>query len=195
MVRALERPDSDPTYLEFFGLRRAPFARISDPSEVFHTEQYSLLMAHLANATEQPDCLVVVCGADGSGKTTLLNRYVASLGDEFYCAKIDETCRSDEEFFCQFLSQLGFGEISGTTHELRRITKEFLIHRGLAGDTVLLIIDNAQMIQPTVLEQLRWLATIKVVTVKAAQVATQGKLNRGRQGDALLVGACFQPAE
>ena len=91
MARALENPTGDPTYLEFFGFTRPPFARLSKPSQIFHTEQYSLLMAHLAAATEQPDCLVVVCGADGSGKTTLLNRYITSLGDDVCFATIDDS--------------------------------------------------------------------------------------------------------
>jgi general secretion pathway protein A len=89
VVRALKKSGADPTYLEFFGFTRPPFARLSQPAEIFHTEQYSILMAHLASATEQPDCLVVVCGADGSGKTTLLNRYITSLGEDISFATID----------------------------------------------------------------------------------------------------------
>jgi type II secretory pathway predicted ATPase ExeA len=104
-------------------------------------------MAHLATATERPDCLVAICGADGSGKTTLLNRYITSLGEDVCFATIDETCNGEKDFFCAFLKQLGFTEISGTSSELWRITKEFLVHRGMAGDPVLLIIDNAHLMR------------------------------------------------
>lgn len=174
MAKALESPASDPTYLEFFGFTRPPFARLSKPSQIFHTEQYSLLMAHLAAATEQPDCLVVVCGADGSGKTTLLNRYITSLGEDVCFATIDETCKGEKEFYTAFLRQLGFSEITGTPRELWRITKEFLVHRGMAGEPVLMMIDNAHLISPNVLEQLRRMSAIKVNNRRVLSVVLAG---------------------
>jgi len=174
VVRALENPVTDPTYLEFFGLTRPPFARLSEPSEIFHTEQYSLLMAHLASATAHSDCLVVICGGDGSGKTTLLNRYISGLGDDISYATIDETCKGEKEFYCAFLRQLGFNDITGTPRELRRITKEFLVHRGLAGDPVLMIIDNAHLVHASVLEQLRLIAAIKVKNHRVLSVVLAG---------------------
>ena len=174
MARALEKAGTDPTYLEYFGFTRPLFAQLSDPSQIFHTEQYSTLMAHLASATERPDCLVVVCGADGSGKTTLLNRYIKSLGDDISFATIDETCDGEKEFYGAFLRQLGFSEITGTEGELRRITKEFLINRGMADDPVLMMIDNAHLVSPSVLEQLRSIAAIKVKNRRAISVVLAG---------------------
>ena len=174
MVRALESPVTDPTYLEFFGLTRPPFARLSQPSQIFHTEQYSLLMAHLAAATEHSDCLVVICGADGSGKTTLLNHYISGLGDDISYATIDETCKGEKEFYCAFLRQLGFNDITGTPRELRRITKEFLVHRGMAGDPVLMMIDNAHLVHPKVLEQLRLISAIKAKNHRVLSVVLAG---------------------
>jgi type II secretory pathway predicted ATPase ExeA/predicted nucleic acid-binding Zn-ribbon protein len=174
VAKALENPGGDPTYLEFFGFTRPPFARLSKPAQIFHTEQYSLLMAHLAAATEQPDCLVVVCGADGSGKTTLLNRYITSLGDDVCFATIDETCKGEKEFYTAFLRQLGFSEITGTSPELWRITKEFLVHRGMAGEPVLMMIDNAHLISPNVLEQLRRMSAIKVNSRRVLSMVLAG---------------------
>jgi len=174
VVRAQKNPGTDSTYLEFFGLTRPPFARLSRPSEIFHTEQYSLLMAHLGTATEQPDCLVVICGADGSGKTTLLNRYITSLGDDICYVTIDETCNGEKDFYCALLRQLGFSEITGTARELWRITKEFLVHRGTAGDPVLIMIDNAHLINATVLEQIQRVSTIQVKDRRVISVVLAG---------------------
>jgi len=183
VVRALENPVTDPTYLDFFGLTRPPFARLSEPSEIFHTEQYSLLMAHLATATAHSDCLVVICGADGSGKTTLLNRYISGLGDDISYATIDETCKGEKEFYCAFLRQLGFNDITGTSRELRRITKEFLVQRGMAGDSVLMIIDNAHLVHASVLEQLRLIAAIKVKNHRVLSVVLAGNTDLVRVMD------------
>ena len=140
MAHAQGNPSSEPTYLEYFGFTHPAFARISKPSEIFHTDQHSLLMSQLSAAADQADCMVVICGVDGSGKTTLLNHFITSLGSDVSYASIDESCSSDEQFYCAFLRQLGFSEITGTSNELRGITKEFLVQRGLAGDPVLMII-------------------------------------------------------
>ncbi len=186
MVRALENPGPDPTYLEFFGFARRPFARLSRPSDIFHTEQYSLLTAHLAVATEQADCLVVICGAEGSGKTTLLNRYITSLNDEICFATIDETCNGEKQFYLAFLRQLGFRDITGTSRELRRITEEFLVNRGMADDPVLIIIDNAHLVKPSVFEQLRRVSALKAKNRRVLSVVLAGSSD--------LVGIMDSPA-
>jgi len=174
VARALENPDSKPTYLEYFGMTRPPFDQLPGPSPIFLSDQYSLLTAHLTSATEQSDCLMSICGADGSGKTTLLNRYITSLSDDVSFAAFDDTCKDGTEFYIGFLRQLGFRDITGSLRELRRITKEFLIHRGNAGDPVLVIIDNAHLICASVYEQLRWIAETKVDDRRVMSVVLAG---------------------
>ena len=174
MARALQDLEPVATYLEFFGMGRPPFARVSEPAQIFHAQQYSLLYEHLTHASQTPDCLMVICGADGSGKTTLLNRYIASLGHEDFFASFDENCTEATQFHCGLLRQLGFIDINGTLNELRRITREFLIHRGLAGDHVLLVIDNAHLVSPSVLEQIRWLSDIKVKDRRVISIVLSG---------------------
>lgn len=140
-------------------------------------------MAHLAAATEKPDCLVVVCGADGSGKTTLLNRYITSLSDDVCYATIDDRCKGEKDFYTAFLRQLGFSDITGTARELWRITKEFLVHRGTAGEPVLIIVDNAHVISPSVLEQLKRMSAIKVNDKRVLSVVLAGTSDLDRVMD------------
>jgi len=174
VARALKNPDAVPTYLDFFGMSRPPFSKLTGPTPIFHSEQYSLLMSHLASGTERSDCLIVVCGADGSGKTTLLNRYIAGLDEDVCYAAFDETCADGTQFYLAFLRQLGFSDIAGKLRELRRITREFVIHRAIAGDPVLVIIDNAHLISPAVLEQLRWICETKVDDRRVLSVVLAG---------------------
>ena len=186
MARAQEDLEAKPTYLEFFGMTRPPFARVAEPAAIFHAEQYSLLYEHLARASTRPDCLVVVCGADGSGKTTLLNRYIASLGQEAFFACFDENCSDSTLFHCGLLRQLGFNDITGSLNELRHISREFLVHRALAGDHILLLVDNAQLISPSVLEQLRWLSDIKANERRTVSIVLSGNSDLPRIMDCPL---------
>ncbi len=184
VLRSLEKPDTDPTYLEFFGLTRPPFSRLIETAQLFHCEQYSLLMQHLANATQHNDSCVVVCGANGSGKSTLLDHFIGGLDDHTYFVAINETCRGEANFYSEFLTQIGFLEIDGTAAELQNITKEFLVYRGNAGNPVLLIIDNAHLIDPIILEQLRQIAAIEVNGRRVLSLVLAGNANLVRVIDA-----------
>jgi len=155
---AQKNPVSEPEYLNFFGLRQPPFTQLPEKSQIFDSEQYSLLMSHLAAATEATDCFVLVRGADGTGKTTLLNRFLNNLDEDFVFATIDDSCGTDTEFYSSILKQLGFKDITGSLTELRLITQAYLVQRTSAGDTVLLVIDNAHRLTAKVLQQLHWIA-------------------------------------
>jgi type II secretory pathway predicted ATPase ExeA len=158
VAQAQEKPASEPEYLEFFGLSRQPFAQLPEKSQIFDSEQYSLLMSRLAAATEATDCFVLVRGADGTGKTTLLNRFLINLDEDSIFATIDDSCTTDTEFYSAILKQLGFNDVTGSMMELRLITQAYLVQRTSAGDTVLLIIDNAHRLNAKVLQQLQWIA-------------------------------------
>ncbi|MBT8082770.1 MAG: FHA domain-containing protein [Gammaproteobacteria bacterium] len=160
MRNALEDPTVDDSCLEFFGLEQPPFACLNETQPIFHAEQYALLEMHLADMMNETDRLFVLRGPDGSGKTTLLRRYLGGL-ENASIALIDESCKDGTEFYCVFLEQMGFQDITGKLTELRTITREFLVHRATASDHVLLVLDNASRIRPAVLEQLRWISGIR----------------------------------
>ncbi|MGB5581341.1 MAG: FHA domain-containing protein [Woeseia sp.] len=134
----------------------------------------------MSKAGEQSDTLLVICGTDGSGKTTLLNQYISSIDEDRCYAAFDETCQDGMQFYCSFLRQLGFGEITGTLRELRRITREFIINRGHAGEVVLFFLDNAHLVRPEVLEQLRWIAETRVDERRILSIVVAGNLNLRR---------------
>jgi len=174
VANSQEQPLAHPSLLAYFGLTRPPFAALTDPSQLFPAEQYSLLLEHLAGARKHADYQVIVCGAEGSGKSTLLNHFLASLDSHCLFVLLNETCLNAEQFYCAFLQQIGFEDISGSVNELHNITREFLRHRGNSGDHVLIVIDNAHQVNPTVLEQLRRLSEIKVEGRRVLSVVLTG---------------------
>ena len=161
MANALKNPPDERTCLEYFELEQSPFACLPDTSPLFRTDQNSLLESRLRETMSDTDSLLVLRGADGAGKTTLVRQFLGGLGDATLHALIDETCKNGNDFYCSFLRQMGFEEISGKLKELRTIAREFLVHRVTAGDPVPLVLDNAPRIPPTVLEQLHWVAGIR----------------------------------
>ncbi len=174
MAKAHRNPVPEETFLNYFGMQRPPFGPPVDPLEIFDCEQYSFLNERLVSATEHAGSLAVICGVDGSGKTTLLNRYVGNLPEDIAYARFDETCKTGKQFYFEFLKQLGFDEISGTLKEFRNITREFLIYQVTAGHPVLILVDNAHLVKPSVLEQLRWISATKINERKVLSVVLAG---------------------
>ena len=174
MAKAHKNPVPEETFLNYFGMQRLPFGPPLDPLEIFDCEQYSFLSEQLASATEHAGSLVVICGVDGSGKTTLLNRYVGNLPESTAYARFDETCKTGKQFYFEFLKQLGFDEISGTLREFRNITREFLIYQCTAGKPALIFVDNAHLVKPSVLEQLRWISASKIKGKRVLSVVLAG---------------------
>ena len=177
MAKAQTNPVPEETFLKYFGMQRAPFGPPLEPLEIFDCEQYSLLNDRLVSATEVPGSLAVICGVDGSGKTTLLNRYVANLPEDAAYARFDETCKNGKQFYFDFLQQLGFDEISGTLREFRNITREFLKYQGAVGNPVLLLVDSAHLVKPSVLEQLRWISATRIKDRKVLSVVLAGNFD------------------
>ena len=178
-----------PSYLDFFGMERAPFSGPTAPSEIFHSDQYSLLDSHLADAANEPGSLILVCGADGAGKTTLLNKHVSGLGDDLCYATFDATCTEGLQFYSSFLAQIGFGEVRGSLHELQGITREFLIHCARSGRPVLLFLDDAQLARPAVLEQLRSAGELRKGNEHVISIVLAGNSNLPRIVDSPAMGS------
>ncbi|HEY7753276.1 MAG TPA: FHA domain-containing protein [Steroidobacteraceae bacterium] len=177
MAIPLRSDNVEPAFLPFFGMKRAPFLNLSAPTEVFNSNQCSLLDSHLAAATRRADSLVVILGVDRIGKTTLLNRFIAGLDDGLCYATFDETCVEGVQLHRSFLDQIGLGEIIGTLSELRHITSEYLVHQAKNGQHAVLFVDNAHLARPTVLEQLRWIAGIKLDGVRVCSMVFVGNLS------------------
>lgn len=183
MASPLQSEDVQSTFLPFFGMTRSPFSWPPAPAEIFRSDQSALLDSHLTAATQRADSLVVVFGADGIGKTTLLNEFTEGLGDDVCYAAFDETCVEGIQFFRSFLEQMGLGEIVGTLRELQHITSEYLVHRGKSGQHALILVDNAHLVRPAVLEQLRWMAAVRVDFARAVSMVLAGNLSLQRVMD------------
>lgn len=187
MADAVQVPARKYTYLQFFGLEKPPFARLPGPSTIYHSEQYSLLMDALAVAKAAPDNLVVLRGADGSGKSTLINRYLSCLDEDETVVKFDDSCTGSIDFYCAFFGQIGFRNIDGKLDELRKITNEFLVHRVVNDDPVLLVVDNAHDMHPAVFDELRWHAAVQYKGRRVFSIVLAGNARLGHLLDSPAV--------
>jgi general secretion pathway protein A len=147
-------------YLESFGLKEHPFRLSPDPRFLFLSKQHARARAYMESTVWFSDGFVVVTGEIGAGKTTLLELFLSELDDTVSVARIHQTQVSAVQFLQSVLSQFGIRPFNMRKAELLDALSTHLRSLLAAGRRVVIVVDEAQNLDTTVLEEIRMLSDI-----------------------------------
>jgi len=163
-------------YCDFFGFTEKPFTITPNPHFIFlssiHREAYACL---LYRVDSHAGFIALTCEV-GTGKTTLLRTLLTQLDPEKYrSALIFNSCVSAEQLLASICRE--FGVAAGEQTRLGHLDalNIFLIEQNSAGRTVLLVIDEAQNLEPEVLEQVRMISNLETERDKLIQIILAGQ--------------------
>lgn len=163
-------------YQKFFGLRESPFNVNPDPRYLFLTRQIQEALASLTYGIQNRKGFILLTGEVGTGKTTLLNRLLGWLrGQRVATAYIFNSRLSVSDLFDLMLAEF---EIPCESREKSQIVlrlNQWLLDRYRAGETAVLIVDEAQNLSPDVLEEIRLLTNLETSTEKLLQIVLTGQ--------------------
>jgi general secretion pathway protein A len=162
-------------YLEFFGLREAPFNITPNPRYLYLTESHRTALEHLEYGVRQRKGFVALTGAVGTGKTTLCRALMEKLGDGFSTALILNPTLSEAQFLRSMLQEFGVLDIKGDKLRLRDRLNEFLLNETASGRDAVLIVDEAQHMSLDALEQVRLLSNLETDRQKLLQIVLAGQ--------------------
>ena len=153
-------------YERFFGLNETPFSLAPNPRFLFESASHAAALAQVAYALERREPLVVITGEIGTGKTLLCRTVPQRLERKTFVSVIDDPLLERDDLLKQLLQD--FGVISKDRVKLTDVSRHELIQtlhvflRSLAPIQAhaVVIIDEAQHLQPDVLEQIRLLSNI-----------------------------------
>jgi len=153
-------------YEVFFGFREPPFSLAPDTRFLFDGASHAAAREQVAYALERREPLVVVTGEIGTGKTLLCRSVVQQLERRTFLSIVHDPMLDRDDLLKQVLQD--FGVISkdrtrlapATRHELVHALQEFLLSLVPLRAHAVLVIDEAQHLQPDVLEQLRLLSNV-----------------------------------
>ena len=147
-------------YLESFGLKEHPFRLSPDPRFLFLSKQHARARAYMESTVWFSDGFVVVTGEIGAGKTTLLEQFLSELDDSVTVARIHQTQVTAVQFLQSVLAQFGIRPFNMRKAELLDALSTHL--RGLLaqGRRVVIVVDEAQNLDTTVLEEIRMLSDV-----------------------------------
>ena len=156
-----------------------PFGLSPDQRFIYRSDAYIWAFEQITTTVRQREGLVLVVGEPGTGKTLLCRTLMSRLTGHHPICVIVDPCVSIEELILQMLQDFGVLRQGVRPERLSRHDLVATLHRFLASliplnTTAVLVIDEAQHLDPFVLEQLRLLSNCESDRAKLLQIVLVG---------------------
>jgi type II secretory pathway predicted ATPase ExeA len=159
-----------------FGLRENPFKINPDPRFIFLTERADATLKELIYGISTRKGLMLLAGEVGTGKTMLLRRLLDWLGEQKMPTALIFNSRITSDHLLDFiLNDFGIPCESGSKSDKLLSLNRWLLERYRAGQTPVLIVDEAQGLSPQALEEIRLLLNCETPREKLLQVVLAGQ--------------------
>ncbi|MGB8494799.1 MAG: N-acetylmuramoyl-L-alanine amidase [Candidatus Acidiferrum sp.] len=162
-------------FLDFYGLREQPFGVTPDPAYLYPSRTHCEALDSLTEAIQGDRGFLALIAEPGMGKTTLLYQLLAGLRDTARAAFLFQTQCNSREFFQYLLSELGVDVEDMGLVAMHNKLNEILFAEMLAGRRFVLIVDEAQNLDETVLETIRLLSNFETPHSKLLQIVLAGQ--------------------
>jgi general secretion pathway protein A len=162
-------------FSSFFGLRDNPFRVNPDPRYIFLTHQTQDSLEQLTEGIRARKGLMLLTGEVGTGKTVLVNRLMEWLDHErIPRAFIFNSHLKVSELFDLILKDFGVPFVAQRGTPLAAFTS-WLEDRYRAGETAVLIVDEAQGLALNVIEELCMLLNLQAPEGNLLQIVLCGQ--------------------
>ncbi len=162
-------------YEKYFGLREQPFGVTPDPRFLYLSAAHREALASLYYGIEANRGFLGLIAKPGMGKTTILFHLLEKFRSSARTAFLFQTQCTSREFLRFLLSELGY-ESDG--NDFVRMHEEFnrrLLQEARAGNRFIVVIDEAQNLEPSVLETVRLLSDFETPRAKLMHIVLAGQ--------------------
>jgi len=168
-------------YTNFYNLREEPFRLTSDPRFFHLSEPHAAALATVVEAVMRRKGFVVMTGPIGTGKTTVVHTALQILSERaatshpISSAFILNPTLSREEFLEMVLTEFEI-PCTGTSKPTRLAAlQRMLLETQRKGGTSLLLVDEAHLLTPELLEEIRLLSNSDTYQEKLLQIVLCGQ--------------------
>lgn len=166
-------------YEAFYGLKERPFNLTPDPRYLYLSEKHKEAFAHLLYGIKHRAGFVMVTGEIGTGKTTICRTLLNQLDTDTEVAFIFNPSLSPVELLKKINEDFGIDSRAKTVKDLIDELNDYLLDSNARGKNCVLVIDEAQNLTPSVLEQIRLLSNLESETQKLLQIVLIGQPELG----------------
>jgi len=167
--------------LDFYGLREQPFGVTPDPAYLYASRTHCEALDSLTEAILGDRGFLALIAEPGMGKTTLLNQVLEGLRDTARAVFLFQTQCDSREFFQYLMNELGVDSAGMGLVAMHNKLNEILFAEMLAGRRFVLIVDEAQNLNESVLETIRMLSNFETTHSKLMQIILAGQPQLGEK--------------
>src|SRR6476646_9304047 len=161
-------------YEAFYQLREKPFSILPDPDLIYWGKMHSMAFTMLEFGVMNNAGFTVITGELGSGKTTLVRYLLKKISPQITVGLISNSPQGRQELLQWILMSLG-QLFEGDYPILFKHLQDFLYGQYANGRRTILIIDEAQNLEPEALEHLRMLSNINADKFQILQLILVGQ--------------------
>jgi len=162
-------------YREFFGLKEKPFSVTSDPNFLFLSRVHKEAFSHLIYGIKERKGFLEITGEVGAGKTTLCRALLNQLEANTKSAFIFNSTLPELQLLQAIVEDFGLIVEKKTKVAMLRQFNAFLLEELTKGNNVILIIDEAQNLKNSILEEIRMLSNLETEKSKLFQIILVGQ--------------------
>ena len=165
-------------YLEHFGLRQQPFTLTTDPKFIYLANTHRDALVSMLRVAVLRKGFMVLTGDVGMGKTMVLHSALYLMQQKhsrFQSALIAMPTLSREEMLEYILEDLQIPCPSESKVRRLNALRDRLLETHRAGGTTILMVDEAHLLKPELIEELRLIAGIDAHDEKIIQMVLCGQ--------------------
>lgn len=163
------------TALEYYKLKEQPFGVTPDSRYLFLTPTQKDALGSIIYGIESGCGFVALIARPGLGKTTLLFQTLDILREKARLVFLFQTISTPVDLLRALLSGLGAPDMRASLVEMQIRLKNVLAEQYSAGRRVVLVIDEAQNLDDSVLELVRMLSNFETASDKLIQIVLAGQ--------------------
>ncbi|MDA9521536.1 general secretion pathway protein [Bradyrhizobium sp. CCBAU 11434] len=161
-------------YEAFYHLREKPFSILPDPDLIYWGKMHSMAFTMLEFGVMNNAGFTVITGEIGSGKTTLVRHLLKKVNAGITIGLISNSPQGRQELLQWILMSLN-QPFDGDYANLFKRFQDYLYGQYAGGRRTILIIDEAQNLEPEALEHLRMLSNINADKFQILQLILVGQ--------------------
>ncbi|MFO6424314.1 AAA family ATPase [Motilimonas sp. KMU-193] len=165
-------------YTEFFGLRESPFSIAPDPDYLYLSDRHKEALAHLMYGLNGGGGgFILLTGEVGTGKTTVCRSLLQELPEQTELAFILNPALTELDLLATICDEFSieYNHDKPSLKHLFDVIAAFLLKNHEQNIHSVLLIDEAQLLNPQVLEQLRLLTNLETDRKKLLQIILIGQ--------------------
>jgi general secretion pathway protein A len=162
--------------LDYFNLREQPFGVTPDARYLFLSSTHKEALGSLLYGIDEGCGFLALIASPGLGKTTLLFHALHQLREKAKTVFLFQTVCTSIDLLRTLLAGLGVQETQGSLDQLQLRLKEVLVAQARLGKRVVVVIDEAQNLDDSVLELIRMLSNFETPREKLIQIVLSGQL-------------------